>query len=227
MAKSLYYYSHDRASSGALIDLGANGGIYGSDVRIIQKTGRKVDVQSIDNQQVVDIPIVTAGAVLSTQRGPAVIIMNQYAYTGYGKTIHSCGQMEIFGHEVNDKSIKVPGGHQRITTQDRFCIPLNIKAGLPYMTLRPFTIQEWDSLPHIVLTGDTNWDPTVLDNILDHDNKWFGALPDFPHGAHDSLFDLKGNYKYRTVIQHIDINDSDLGNGILLNSPYLFEAYDN
>ena len=227
MAKSLYCFSHVRDSRGALVDRGANGGICGSDVRIIHKTGRKVDVQGIDNHQVVDIPIVTAGAVVSTQRGPAVIIMNQYAYIGNGKSIHSCGQMEMFGHEVNDKSMKVSGGLQRINTQDGFCIPLNIKAGLPYMTLRPFTDQEWDNLPHVVLTSDTDWDPTVLDNVIDHDDKWFDALPDFPHGTQDSLFDLQGNYKHRTVVQHIDVNDSDLGNGILPNSPYLFEAYEN
>lgn len=109
-ANILYCLSHDRERRGALVDRGANGGICGSDVRVINKTGRMVDFQVIDNHQVVDIPIVTAGAVVSTQRGPVILILNQYAYIGNGKTIHSCGQMEMFGHDVNDKSMKVTGG---------------------------------------------------------------------------------------------------------------------
>ena len=63
-----------------------------------------------------DIPIVTAGGVVNTQRGPAIAIMHQYAYTGKGKTIHSCGQLEWYKNDVNDKSIKVQGGLQCILT---------------------------------------------------------------------------------------------------------------
>ena len=73
------------------MDHGANGGIAGDDTRIISKTGRFVDVQGIDNHQLVDIPIVTAGAVINTQKGEVIAVMNQYAYPGKGKTIHSSG----------------------------------------------------------------------------------------------------------------------------------------
>ena len=74
MAKIRYCHSHARLRRGALVDRGANGGICGNDVRIISKSGRMVDVQGIDNHQVVDIPIVTGGAVVSTQRGPVILI---------------------------------------------------------------------------------------------------------------------------------------------------------
>jgi hypothetical protein len=83
--------------TGAPVDCGANGGIAGDDVWIINHTGRQVDdVQGIDNHQIVDIPIVTAGAVVKTQRGEVIIFifMHQYAYTAKGKTIHSSGQLE-------------------------------------------------------------------------------------------------------------------------------------
>ena len=73
----------------------------------------------------------------------------------------------MFGNDVNDKSMKVPGGLQRITTEEGFCIPLNIKAGLPYMSMRPYTDDEWDDLPHLVLTSDIDWDPSILDNTID------------------------------------------------------------
>ena len=76
-------------NTGALIDRGANGGIAGSDVRIIATTDRHVDIQGVSNHQVTDIPIVTCGAVVSTQRGNVILIMNQYAHVRNGKTIHS------------------------------------------------------------------------------------------------------------------------------------------
>jgi hypothetical protein len=59
------------------------------------------------------------------QRGEVITVMNQYAYTGKGKTIHSSGQLEWYKQEVDDKSIKV-GGKQRIKTLDGYVIPLNV-----------------------------------------------------------------------------------------------------
>ena len=85
MTKVRYCHSHSSTCCGALIDRGANGGICDNDVRIIHKTGRMVDVQGIDNHQVVDVPIVTGGAVAHTQREPVILILNQYAYIGNGK----------------------------------------------------------------------------------------------------------------------------------------------
>jgi hypothetical protein len=63
----------------ALIDQGANGGIAGNDVCIISTTGRTVNVTGIDNHQLCSIKIGTVGAYADTQRGPAILIMHQYA----------------------------------------------------------------------------------------------------------------------------------------------------
>ena len=93
MANTSYCHSHSRINKGALVDRGANGDICGDDVRIITKSNRIVDIQGIDNHKVVDIPIVSAGSGVRTQRGLAIIIMYQYAYIGHGKTIHSSGLM--------------------------------------------------------------------------------------------------------------------------------------
>ena len=87
MTKVQYCHSYSRTQRGALVDHGANGGICGNDVRIINKTGQMVDVQGIDNHQVIDVPIVTGGAVACTQRGPVILILNQYAYIGNRKKI--------------------------------------------------------------------------------------------------------------------------------------------
>ena len=177
-----------------------------------------VDVQSIDNRQVVGIHIVSADAVVYTQNRLAIIIMHQYAYIGHGKTIHSSGQMETFGNSVNEKSMKVPGRKQSITTQYGFCIPLNIKSGLPYMTLRPYTDDEWDNLPHVILTSDLDWDPTILDNIIDDNNTWFDSVSNLQDDSVSNLFDLHGNYRHRHVVHNICIDDPTLQFGVLPNS---------
>ena len=74
--------------------------------------------------------------------------------------------------------IKLPGGLQRIKMIDGYAIPLNIKNGLPYVTMRPYTDTEWDSLPHVVMTSNMDWDPSIFDNNLDDDDEWFDAVSD-------------------------------------------------
>ena len=105
-----------------LVDRGANGGLADSDVRVITVSSREVDVQGIDNHQLTNIPIVTAASVVETQKGPIVLILNQYAHVKHGKTIHSSAQMEANGVEVDDRAIP-NGGHQRIITQGGYVIP--------------------------------------------------------------------------------------------------------
>jgi len=118
--------SHKFHKAGSLVDRGANGGIAGDDVCIIEKSDQTVDVCGIDNHQITNIPIVTAGGVVPTQYGPIIAILHQYAYTGQGKTIHSSGQLEWYKNDVNDKSIKVAGGLQCILTNDGYVIPISI-----------------------------------------------------------------------------------------------------
>jgi hypothetical protein len=108
-----------RSEHALLVDRGVNGGVAGEDVRVlIFKSMRSVDIQGLDNHQVTNIPIVTAGGVVKSQRGNVIAILHQYAYIGHGRTIHSSGQLEWYQNDINDRSIKVQGGLQRITTLD-------------------------------------------------------------------------------------------------------------
>ena len=91
--------------------------------------------------KIINVPSVTARGVTQSTEGEVIIILNQYAYHGKGKTIHSSGQIEFFKNLVNDKSIKV-GGKQHIKTNDGFTIPISIKSGLPYIPLRPYSDSE-------------------------------------------------------------------------------------
>lgn len=94
--------------------------------------------------------------------GEVIAIMHQYAYVGNGKTIHSCVQLETHKQTMHDRSKKI-GGMQCIEMLDGYIIPLNIRQGLPYMSIRPYTDSEWETLPHVILTTDVEWDPAILD----------------------------------------------------------------
>ena len=114
MSKIRYKVSQaSRANSMSLVDRGANGGLAGGDVCVLERSPRSVD---IDNHQVTGLPIVTAAAKVETTSGPVILLLHQYAYLGQGKTIHSSGQMEHYEIDVCDKSKKVANGKQRIKT---------------------------------------------------------------------------------------------------------------
>jgi hypothetical protein len=185
----------------ALIDRGTNGHVAGSDTRLIDKSLRSVHIQGINNHMIKDVLISTVGAVVNTQRGEVIAIMHQYAYTGKGGTIHSSGQLEWCGNDVNDRSIKIDGGRQRLTTPDGYVIPINVRHGLPYITMRPFTDEEFEELPHVLWTSEDDWDPASLDSVISDDPNWYKAEPSPP--LPDPMYDEYGEFRGRVLInQH-------------------------
>ena len=76
--------AHKASLQGSLVDCGANGGLARSDVRVIHPhtNPRLVDVTGIDRHQVTDLPILTVGGVVLSQRENVIVIMHQYAYLG-------------------------------------------------------------------------------------------------------------------------------------------------
>ena len=165
----IYHVSkHSSSHYGAPIDRGANGGLAGSDVRILERTGRTVSVTGIDNHELPGLDIVTCAPLLHTNHGKVVLIMHEYAYYGRGNTIHSPGQIEWFQNTCDDKSFHV-GGKQVINFLDGYSTPLQCRTGLMYMSLlgQP-TDADLNTYPHVLLTGPHEW--TLL----------FGTSPTLP-----------------------------------------------
>jgi len=76
---------------------------------------------------------------------------------------------------------------------------MTIHNGLLHLSMRPQTDKEFDTLPHVVLTQDSTWDPTVLDfDIEDTDKKWHDALEEHKLYPYHELFDKFKSY--RTVL---------------------------
>ena len=89
-----YLFQHANHTNQQLVDQGANGGLAGSDMRVIHKTHRKINIQGIDNHEVTGLDVVTAATLLNTSQGKVIGIFNEYAYLGKGSSIHSSGQLD-------------------------------------------------------------------------------------------------------------------------------------
>jgi len=112
---------------------------------------RFVNIEGIDDHVMERRPIVTAGATVRSNRGPVILIMNQYAHAGKGHTIHSSPQMEHYGLSIDEKSRKV-GGLQRIATNDGFVFAVNIRQRLPETPLLfPLFNEQGALCPHVLV----------------------------------------------------------------------------
>ena len=193
-----YLFQHANHTNHQLVDCGANGGLAGSDMHVIHKPQRKINIQGIDNHEVTGLDVVTAATLLNTSQGKVIGIFNEYAYLGKGSSILSSGQLEWFKTNVNEKSVKV-GGTQLITTLDGYSVPLLIKDGLAYATsLGKPTDQDMDTYPHVFFTSPDEWDPSVLDHDPPHlDGLDPSQVPDQPFG--DPMFDAYEDFNERII----------------------------
>ena len=123
-----------QAKHGSLIDRGANGGLAGSDVRILSRSSRKCNVTGIESHELQGLDVVQCAALVETKHGIVNLIINEYACDGKGHTIHSSGKIEWFKNSVDDRSVQV-GGKQRICTIDGFAMPLACRGGLMYLSI--------------------------------------------------------------------------------------------
>ena len=206
-----------------LIDRGANGMVAGGDCTWIggPTMERFVSITGIDNHQMNNVKIGTVGALSVSQRGPVIQIYNEVAYHGKNQSIISAVQLEHYRNNVSDKSVKCGGG-QRITTADGYIFPLSIKQGLPYLRMRPFTQSEYDTLPHVIMTSDKVWDPSIFDNDVDpNDGSFLAANPEQLHLLPHDDYNVHGEYIRAHTADMIatgNTDDPDAPVGVLVNS---------
>ena len=194
-----YVFARVNQSNHHLNDRGANGGLAGADMRVIHTTPRKINIVGIDDHELTGLNVVTAAALLDTQKGPIIGVFHEYAHLGKGRSIHAAGQMEWFNCQVDDRS-KIVGGAQRIETSEGYVIPLSIESGLVYMhTIRIPTDQDLQNYPHVFFTSPDIWDASVLDHEIAP-----SFLEDINQHSDDSLFqdsifDEYGDLHHRAI----------------------------
>ena len=197
---SYYVAQAKQAQCGSLVDRGANGGLAGSDVRVLSKSSMKCTVTGIDQHQINGLDIVQCAALVNSNHGYINLIMNEYAYYGKGHTIHSSGKIEWNKNQVDDKSVKVDGS-QCITTLDGYSFPLQCTGGLMYLSIlgKP-TDEELVKYPSVHLTSIHEWDPSVLDyNHPEGDEEPIWACDPQHTDLLDPNFDAQGLYTRRGI----------------------------
>ena len=194
-----YVFARVNQSNHHLIDRGANGGLAGADMRVIHTTPRKINIVGIDDHELTGLNVVTAAALLDTQKGPIIGVFHEYAHLGKGRSIDAAGQMEWFNCQVDDRS-KIVGGPQQIETSEGYVIPLSIESGLVYMhTIRIPTDQDLQNYSHVFFTSPDIWDASVLDHEITP-----SLLEDINQHSDDSLlqdsiFDEYGDLHHRAI----------------------------
>jgi hypothetical protein len=172
-----------------LVDRGANGGHCGDGMLVVEGSEQFVDVSGLAGHKEHQLRIVTAHALIHTHKGDAIATFHQMALLGKGKSILSCVQREHFGADINAKSLRLPGGKQRIL-MDGYQIPLDFHNFLPYLKCCIPTADELNKLPHIIMTSDMDWDPSTYNNTIDGMENFYDTDED---EVYHSPFDHKGD----------------------------------
>ena len=116
--------------------------------------------------------------------------------------------------------MKVREGLQRIKTIDGYVHPLRIQNSLPFISMRPYTDNEWKTLPHVVWTSDAEWNPSVLDDDVGEAAQWYDAISDKQEGIVQSSFgELGMSLKHSNDIHLVDAKtffdvDGEIGGAI-------------
>ena len=135
---------------------------------------------------------------MRTQFGDIIVILHHAADMARdSKTILSAGQLKNFGCHTKDKSPWVTKETPCITTAEGYVIPIAIEKGLPYICMRPFTNNNWNTLTHITITSPKDWNPASLDSMIS--KEWYQKqnqeLELLCQGILSKLGDLKPDLK--------------------------------
>ena len=187
---------HQAPYPDALMDSGANGGMAGFDTCLLATVPHaNVNITGTGRDILQRLPLVQCVSVVDTiDEGPIILILSQYAHKPNAKTIHSKSQVEHFRGIVYN-SVLSSGGQQMVVTHEGYAIPLHVHERLHYIDMRAASDDELNTLPHIFLTTDAPWNPSIMDEEFFVNHQDF--VLDIPaiqqcHEGHDPHVDSFG-----------------------------------
>ena len=77
MASISHISKHFASSYRSLVDMGANGGLAGADVHVLERTSRKVSVTGLDDHELPGLDIVTCVVIIQTNHGKVSMLMHE------------------------------------------------------------------------------------------------------------------------------------------------------
>ena len=164
-------FRHANHTNQQLVDRGANGGLAGSDMRVIHRTYRKINIQGIDNYEVTGLDVVTAATLLNTSQGKVIGIFNKYAYLGKGSSIHSSGQLEWLKTNVDKNRSKLVVPNLSLLWMDILSLsPSRMVWPMPHPLEDP-QIRTWThihmSSSHLLMNGTPQSLTMILHTFMD------------------------------------------------------------
>ena len=87
----------------------------------------------------------------------------------------------------------------------------------------PYYSVEWDTLPHVIITSDTDWNPIVIDSTEAEDDSWFGTVQDSSKFEYYGTFDTHRDFVERNIFQdtefyYFDANTYDEDYDFIIDS---------
>jgi hypothetical protein len=95
---------------------------------------------------------------------------------------------------------------------DGYQLPLEFKNGLLCLYCQKTTDNEQSLLPHIIMTSDVTWDPSLYHNINDNIDQFYDPFEDTPE--HEYHLDQHGEYRNRTVATHTIVPEEEVFDAI-------------
>ena len=133
----------------------------------------------IDDHELTGLDVLTAAALLNTQKGPLIGNFHEYAHLGKGRSIHAAGQMEWFSCKVHDRSKVWELPKEMKPLMDMCsCSPLN----RDWFICTPSGFLLMMTLSNTLFTSLDIWDASVLDHVITP-----AFLDEINHEADDSL----------------------------------------
>jgi hypothetical protein len=200
----------------SLMDGGANGGLSGSDVRVISESVLTVNISGIGNTNLTNLPLCTVAGLIKTTAGPIVGIFNQYAHLGTGHTIHSCNQMRSYGAIVDDVPCALGGDQHIISPNGCYVIPLSVAGGLTYLKMQPPSDHDLETFEWVPFTSSAAWDLSYLSDSASTDID-FSLMP--PSANSCVNFSLDGGECL--LAKPCDLAEKDLGHVPMIDSSLL------
>ena len=159
-----YVFARAIKAANQLIDRGANGGLAGSDMLVLQETTHKITIVGINNHELPGLPVVTGAVVLQMSQGPVVVMF---------MNMHTLERGAQFMPPVNSNGFipkwmcfpRLLVVHNTLSILEGYTIPISIDSGLVY--IHPVHIpsdHDLQTFLHLFFTSPPQWDPTVLNH---------------------------------------------------------------
>ena len=94
------------------------------------------------------------------------------------------------------------------------------------MPIRPYTDDEWENFPHLILTNDGEWNPSILDNdIHGNTDEWFDVILNMNDEFTSSLFNEFCSYCKQHIVNFSQLHDQEL-ESFIISPTMMLEIHD-